>query len=391
MKPAMRMNIFRRLSVALVITLLVLPMLTAPVSCTNEGQIETVNMPTTAEQGSRIEISIIIKNPTSFFGLFGSHRLYTLEANAPAIDYASSTTVFIAKGQSRTVTIRLNVPNYDGEITISFSLYENDNLIDIKNKNLIITEPAVDVAGLQAELQSLQANYHSLSSRYASLQSQLDYYRTRVSNLESRLDRILDITVRQNYDWDYTVGFWSENYEWELSIPLSLYVNYYERARPTSYVAWANMAKDPQDDDYIDQMVQQINNAAIKEGFTEIQKVNFVVAFVQSLPYTTDSVTTPWNEYPRYPIETLFDRGGDCEDTSILVAALLDRLGYDVAILILPYENHAAVGISIYGGSGSYYIKDGTKYYYLETTGDGWEIGDMPSSFTDRRAYIYPL
>ncbi|MEM1558577.1 MAG: hypothetical protein QXG12_08290 [Thermoproteota archaeon] len=238
-----------------------------------------------------------------------------------------------------------------------------------------------------AEAQSTVSNYESqitwLRSQIAALQSQ-------VSTLRSRLDKILGITVIQHYEWVYRRGLWSERYQWDLPIPLSLYVEYRERPRPTSWSGYVSMAKDPDDDYYIDRMIKEINTAALREGFTELEKVNFVIAFVQSLPYTEDDVTTPWDEYPRYPIETLFDRGGDCEDTSILVAALLDRMGYDVALLILPYEKHVAVGVSITGAYGNYYRYDGKKYFYLETTGEGWEIGEMPS-FKDTRAYVYPL
>ena len=83
--------------------------------------------------------------------------------------------------------------------------------------------------------------------------------------------------------------------------------------------------------------------------------MNFVMAFVQSLPDTIDKGTTPYDEYPRYPVETLFARGGDCEDTPILVAALLDRLGYDVALLVLENAQHMAVGVSITDTYESYY------------------------------------
>ncbi len=87
----------------------------------------------------------------------------------------------------------------------------------------------------------------------------------------------------------------------------------------------------------------------------------------------------------------MFDGGGDCEDTSILVAALLNRLGYDTGLLLLPDEQHVAVGVSLTGVSGSCYLKDGVKYYYVETTGSGYEIGEIPSEFTQTNAYIYPL
>jgi hypothetical protein len=152
---------------------------------------------------------------------------------------------------------------------------------------------------------------------------------------------------------------------------------------------YPDLARDSEDDYYIDSMVEKINSAAIDAGYTELEKINFVISFVQNLPYTADNVSTPLNEYPKYPIETLFDRGGDCEDTSILVAALLDRLGYDVVLLILDNYSHCAVGINI-DASGYYYMNNDTRYYYLETTGEGWVIGDMPE-FDEYYAYIYPV
>jgi len=246
------------------------------------------------------------------------------------------------------------------------------------------------VESLESELVEAEGQISSYESEVSSYQVQVSSLGSEVSNLQSRLDNIMGITVTQHYEWVYGTWLWEERYQWDLPIPMSLYCEYYERPRPTSWSNWVSMAKDSSDDYYIDQMIQKINAAAIREGFTEKEKVNFVISFVQSLPYTEDDVTTPWNEYPRYPIETLFDRGGDCEDTSILVAALLDRLGYDVALLILLYEDHAAVGVSIEGVYGSYYEHEGEKYFYLETTGDDWTIGQIPY-FEDDRAYIYPL
>ena len=66
-------------------------------------------------------------------------------------------------------------------------------------------------------------------------------------------------------------------------------------------------------------------------------------------------------------------------------------MGYDTALLLLYKERHAAVGVSISGVSGSYYTVDGRRYYYLETTGEGFEIGQIPRDFTETSAYIYPL
>ncbi|MGC9104605.1 MAG: transglutaminase-like domain-containing protein [Candidatus Methanodesulfokora sp.] len=129
---------------------------------------------------------------------------------------------------------------------------------------------------------------------------------------------------------------------------------------------------------------------AAKYGFSEREKIEFTIAFIQSLPYVPDDVSASADEYPKYPAETLITNGGDCEDTSILAAALLRKMGYKVALIFLPYEEHAAVGVA--GPfSGSYYEVDGVKYFYLETTGEGFRIGQIPSDITDTRAYVYSV
>lgn len=249
-------------------------------------------------------------------------------------------------------------------------------------------------ARLQADLSNQQKQAAVLKTEKEVLQRDLASYQGQVTSLQSqasgsqtRLSRILGITVIQYYGWSYEGKSW----QWNLSIPLSLYVRYLEKPRPGPVSAYAGMAKDAGQVAEIDQMAGQINSTALKEHFTELEKVNFVIAFVQSLPYTVDIETTPYNDYPRFPVETLFERGGDCEDTSILVAALLDRLGYDVALLHLDGARHMAAGISLNGMYGSYYEYQGKKYFYLETTGKGWRIGQIPPTITSTQAIVYPL
>ena len=86
-------------------------------------------------------------------------------------------------------------------------------------------------------------------------------------------------------------------------------------------------------------------------------------------------------------MEALFNRGGDCEDTSLLALALLDRMGYDVALLLLYDEHHAAIGIAIENAGGSYYEKNGKKYYYLETVSN-YKIGEIPLKFKKLKTKI---
>lgn len=190
--------------------------------------------------------------------------------------------------------------------------------------------------------------------------------------------------ISVNYSWTYRTK-WS----WEMKIPLSLYKYYQKLPRPPTE-NYSIYVTHPLDDPYIDQLVEKIKKAAQQEGYNEYQTVDFAAAFVQSLPYTVDSVTTPYDEYPRYPIETLVDNGGDCEDTSILLASIIDRMGYGVVLIILP--NHVAVGVK--GGEnlyGTYWEYKGSKYYYIETTGENWGIGELPDGYKDTSAFIRPM
>lgn len=117
-------------------------------------------------------------------------------------------------------------------------------------------------------------------------------------------------------------------------------------------------------------------------------QVDFVLSFVQSLPYTFDDVTTSYDEFRRYAVETLIEGGGDCEDTTILAASILRGLGESVALIFTP--GHIALGVSgNFTGTAVNY--QGTKYYYCETTGAGWTVGVMPSTAGVSVESVIPL
>lgn len=123
-------------------------------------------------------------------------------------------------------------------------------------------------------------------------------------------------------------------------------------------------------------------------GWTKQDRVDFVLSFVQSLPYTLDDVTTGFDEFRRYAVETLIEGGGDCEDTTILVAAILRGLGEKTALIFTP--GHIALGVSgnFTGTSVTY---NGTNYFYCETTGTGWTVGVMPESSGTTVEAVVPL
>ena len=175
-----------------------------------------------------------------------------------------------------------------------------------------------------------------------------------------------------------------------MQIPQALYDDYKGIPRPPT-ANYSVYVTHPLDDTSMNNLVKMIERVAEKEGFSELEKVEFATTFVQSLPYTSDSVTTSYDEYPRYPIETLVDNGGDCEDTSILLASLVNTIGYGVILIAYP-GSHCAVGVK--GGEGihrTYFKYKEGKYFYVETTNTGWGIGAIPKEYAGVKAKIYDM
>lgn len=209
---------------------------------------------------------------------------------------------------------------------------------------------------------------------------------TQLEELPSIIKEVSQSTevITREHTWTYK-GEWT----WEGTISQSLYEYYQEMPRPPTK-NYSVYVTHPLDDTYIEHIVEKIQEAAQEAEFSEYETIEFAASFVQSLPYTADSITTPYDEYPRYPIETLVDKGGDCEDTSILLASIIEKMGYGVVLIELPH--HCAVGVK--GGEnvyGTYWEYEGSKYYYMETTGEGWEIGQLPEEYTNMSASIYPM
>ena len=129
-------------------------------------------------------------------------------------------------------------------------------------------------------------------------------------------------------------------------------------------------------DPIIDDISSIISTMAQERGLTREGTINLVLSFVQSLDYAFDEGTAGQDEYWRYPVETLYEGAGDCEDMSFLFASVIEAMGYDVIILL--FEDHMAVGVACAGASGTYYNLDGSRYFYCEMTASGWELGRAP-------------
>ena len=153
----------------------------------------------------------------------------------------------------------------------------------------------------------------------------------------------------------------------------------------------------------------QLASVAAERALTPFACANLVLGFVQDAiryEYDEDSTTEleagPFDEYGRFALETVHDRVGDCDCTSILCAALLTYLGFSTAFILLRLDDpedgvthHVAVGLAaddaLLAGVGAADGFDtalasdgsGRRYLYGETAVDGMRVafGDLPSEW----------
>lgn len=184
-------------------------------------------------------------------------------------------------------------------------------------------------------------------------------------------------TIYREIKFDYPRDWWNKiTWTWYDDLSYDLYVYRSGLDRVKDPHQWAQYTVDP----VAKKIAKDVIDVGNRKGYDYYEKVNWTLALVQAVPYRSDYGTTGEWEFPRWPIESLVDGVGDCEDSSILFAAILKEAGYDVVLLLLP--GHMAVGVwGAEGYPGSYYLQGGKRYYYCETTGVGWEMGDMPSSY----------
>lgn len=188
-----------------------------------------------------------------------------------------------------------------------------------------------------------------------------------------------EFTINRKFTWDYRETTFSV----EIEIPLQTYNHYSHKERYYANYSW--YAGEHPSFRIMGDIAAGMKEVADEQGFDEKQTLEFLIAFVQSMEYQKDQVA----EYPKFPAETLVDMGGDCEDTSVLLAALLSELGYQTILLSPP--GHMAVGVSCASCTGLDLEYEGNHYFYVETTAPGYGIGEIPEMFNNCTMTAIPL
>ena len=129
-----------------------------------------------------------------------------------------------------------------------------------------------------------------------------------------------------SYSWVYP---YSSNTEWTINvkIPVTTYSNYSDQPKTYNYASYVT-----KDDPIVGEIAKELKNDAKNNSFDTAQ---FVLSFVQNVPYGTDANPTGQVNFPRYPDETLVDGIGDCTDHSTLYVSLMESPAINVAMVLL--------------------------------------------------------
>jgi hypothetical protein len=158
-----------------------------------------------------------------------------------------------------------------------------------------------------------------------------------------------------------------------------------EEERLASY--YASIFKDPGEAPLYDALLGELRRIRRMEGLNNDEYLELLTHFVQQIPYDPMAPICP-----RRPDQVILDGKGDCDEKSLLILGLLNREGYDAAILLFPAKHHATAGIRIETeGHPSFRVYElrGRKYVYIETTRPSF-IGLYPDGFENENPVIIP-
>lgn len=180
--------------------------------------------------------------------------------------------------------------------------------------------------------------------------------------------------------------------EWKMPISSSEYLKFKVQEHHPEWLAeYSSFVT------YNDATLKEIADKVTQNAKTKEEAAAILLELVHQNIYDTTAESAEGN-YVKFPLETLVERCGDCEDFVILGAALMKSKGIDVTIVYIPGENgnaeHMALGVS--GNfKGYFYEHEGKKYFYAETTGTDWlssparwKIGDMPKEYKDKKVEL---
>gem|GEM_PF-438871 len=189
-------------------------------------------------------------------------------------------------------------------------------------------DDAVSLDGATGE-HTLPAGHHEITLTVADGRGETDAAFAGVSVWD-----IPDGFVMRRFEWTYG----GRTQYWDLLAPWNLYRTYRDRIRKSAAEAfeYGDYVLDPLDEPTIEDYAALLWDRA---GGGEDAFVECALSFCQgAIAYAKDPAGQEW---PLYPIETLVDGRGDCEDTAILFVSLLRGRGVPASLAFVDTDDDA--------------------------------------------------
>ena len=157
-----------------------------------------------------------------------------------------------------------------------------------------------------------------------------------------------------------------------------------------------------EDRNYLNDLYTMLDSIRIKKEQNNAQFAQAIVTMVQSIDYvlileqSCEDASLVNNEniqemlsnnVPcdgnapfgiKTPTEFLTTLKGDCDTRTLLLYTIFKHYKYNVAIINSDFYGHSMLGLQLKNVQGAYKSVQGKRYYFWETTGKGFNIGQLP-------------
>ncbi|MFK7898122.1 MAG: hypothetical protein AB8G23_19985 [Myxococcota bacterium] len=118
-------------------------------------------------------------------------------------------------------------------------------------------------------------------------------------------------------------------------------------------------------------LIDRIETGLLAEEFSTTEAAEWLLDFVQQIPYRMPTEEA-FGILP--PALVVSQDWGDCDSKSLLLIALLERVGIDAVLLVSEAHAHALVGIDV-PSRGKAHKENARRYAWAETTTEDAPLG----------------
>lgn len=185
-------------------------------------------------------------------------------------------------------------------------------------------------------------------------------------------------TLTLDYHWSFDDEEWNLN----VTIPMQDYLEARVFTRsmvsPQSYSVFVTP-----DQSSVAQIAGYLMNVSTSRNYIPTMQILFAMAFVKAFPYALDDYTHDISNYANFPIETLVEGLGDCEDHAALFVSIVRAMGFDAIQIYMTNgtAGHMSAGVAdidVLPSISSYVLYQGKQYWFCETTGQFYFPGLSP-------------